>query len=163
MRSQLLSKTMKPKFYEDYISTKLDPLASPMQEDFNWDELFERLGEPSDRQAHDEQMERLNQFIRTLFEWVTAIDLKKPNAQVVIGRRFVALAWVMDPALFENSPSASKLAEMLGVNRKADLWKLTGEVAKRFGIRNRCQSHAWNRGLTLPGHRREGVEKPASH
>jgi hypothetical protein len=134
---------MKPSFYEDYVTDKLDPLAAPMQEDFNWNELYHRLGEPTDEQLQDE---KVAEVIRKLFEWVTAIDLKKENSQTLIGRRFIALAWVFNPALFENSPSASQLAETLRITRKADLWKLTGEVSRHFGIVNRGQSHAWNRG-----------------
>lgn len=106
---------MKPQFFEDYSTDKLDPLAPAMQEDFNWDELYERFGELSDRQMHDEQMERINEFVRKLFQWVVAIDLNRPNSQMLIGRRFIALAWVLNPALFEGSPSASKLAESLGM------------------------------------------------
>lgn len=137
---------MKPQFHDDYIATNLDPLASPMQVDFDWNELYERLGEASEQQEHDEEMERINEFVRKLFEWVIAIDLNNPNAQVIVGRRFIALAWVLNPALFENSPSASKLADMLGIKRKADLWTLTGAASTHFGITNRGQSHAWNRG-----------------
>lgn len=137
---------MKPQFHEDYISSKLDPLASPMHEDFNWDELYERMDEPTDSQAHDEQMEQITEFVRKLFEWVIAIDMNNPNAQMLVGRRFIALAWVLNPAMFEDSPSASKLAETLGIKRKADLWTLTGEASQYFGITNRGQSHAWNRG-----------------
>ncbi|HVU07829.1 MAG TPA: hypothetical protein VHG89_04720 [Verrucomicrobiae bacterium] len=136
---------MKPSFHEDYVSDKLDPLATPMHEDFNWNELYQRLGEPTDQQLQDE---KIAEFIRKLFEWVTAIDLRKENSQTLIGRRFIALAWVFNPALFEDSPSASKLAETLRITRKADLWKLTGEVTRHFGITNRGQSHAWNRGVT---------------
>jgi hypothetical protein len=136
---------MKPQFHEDYTTDKLDPLAPPMQEDFDWDELYERFGELSDRQKHDEQMERINEFVRKLFQWVVAIDLNRPNSQMLIGRRFIALAWVLNPALFEGSPSASKLAESLGITRKANLWELTGEASRHFNIVNRGQSHAWNR------------------
>jgi hypothetical protein len=136
---------MKPEFYEDYATDNLDPLAPPMQEDFNWDELYERFGELSDRQKHDEQMEQINEFVRKVFQWVVAIDLNRPNSQMLIGRRFIALAWVLNPALFEGSPSASKLAERLGITRKANLWELTGEASRHFKILNRGQSHAWNR------------------
>jgi hypothetical protein len=136
---------MKPQFYEDYSTENLDPLAPSMEEDFDWDELYERFGEVSDRQMHDEQMERINKFVRELFQWVVAIDLNRPNSQTLIGRRFIALAWVLNPALFEGTPSASKLAESLGIARKANLWELTGEVSRHFKIINRGQSHAWNR------------------
>ena len=47
--------------------------------------------------------------------------------------------------MFEGSPSVSKLAESLGITRKANLWELTGEVSRHFKIINRGQSHAWNR------------------
>jgi len=78
------------------------------------------------------------------------VDLKKKNAQMLIGRRFIALAWVIDPGLFASNPSASHLSETLHITRKADLWTLTGAAAKHFGITNRAQDHAWNRGTASP-------------
>ncbi len=137
---------MKPQFHEDYISPKRDPLQ-PKHADFDWDAVEAALGEKPEQPDTDE---RLAAIIRKLFQWVTAIDLKKKNSQVLIGRRFIALAWVLDPALFEGSPSASKLAEMLRITRKADLWTLTGEASRHFGITNRGQNHAWNRGAAKP-------------
>src|SRR6185436_18667803 len=133
---------MKLEFYENYIPKNFDPLTSPIQ-NFNWNDLYEQLDEPGDTLM---QEEKSAEFVRQLFQWITDIDLNKPNPELNIGRRFIAVAWVMDPSLFEGSPSATKLADKLDIKRKADFWTLTGEVSKYFGITNRGQRHAWNRG-----------------
>lgn len=157
---------LKEEFYEDYNSSyytarPLDPLAPPTEMEFDWDELYERLGEPSDRQLHENNMEQISEFVRKLFQWVVAVDLKQPNSQMLVGRRFIALAWVLNPALFDGSPSASKLAETLGITRKANLWTLTGEASQHFGITNRSQSHGWNRGKQNDGiATSKGIAKP---
>lgn len=140
----------KPEFYKDYHSEQQhDPLAGATQVDFNWNELYERLGEPTDEQIQDERAV----FVRNLIDWMLEFDFRLPSALNHAGLRLFALMWVVDPARFDGI-SGSKLAETLGVTRKADFWELTGEVSKRFGIVNRCQSHAWNRGMTLPPRQR---------
>jgi len=155
----ITNKTMKPEFHEDFSSDKLDPLAKPMQEDFNWNELYERLGEPTDE---PEIGNRHAEVVRALIDWLVGFDFRRPNAVAHAGLRLFALTWVTDPARFDGI-SGSELAETLGVARKADFWELTGEVSKKFGIVNRCQAHAWNRGMTLPPRRRckKAAQKPS--
>ena len=145
---------MKPEFYENFISKKLDPLAASLQEDFNWDALFERLGEPTDAEARDREMQLAAEFVRKVCHWVLSVELRQPDARRHVGERFAAFAWVTNPAFFEGAPSASQVAELLGIRRKANFWTLTGEVSRHFGITNRAQSHAWNRGLKGVGHRK---------
>ena len=133
---------MKPAFHEDYSNQRIDPLYDTTV-DFDMAEVERRLGESTEDTMPD--YEGLAKTISQMFKWVTAIELGKPNADVEVGRRFLALVWVTNPDLFEGSPSASKLAECLGIKRKADFWTLTGEAARQFGITNRNQKHAWNR------------------
>ena len=132
---------MKPQFHEDYSSKELDPLYETAV-DFDLAEVERRLGEASDTRP---DYDALGKIVQRLFKWVTAIELGKPNAEIMVGRRFLAMAWVTNPNLFEGSPSASKLAECLGITRKADFWELTGEVSRILGITNRSQKHGWNR------------------
>jgi hypothetical protein len=132
---------MKPEFHEDYSTDKLDPLYETTV-DFDLAEVERRLGEASDTVPDYAELAKV---VHRLLKWVAAIDLGKPNAEAVVGRRFLAMAWVTNPELFEGSPSASKLAESLGIKRKADFWELTGEVSRILGITNRSQKHSWNR------------------
>jgi hypothetical protein len=132
---------MKPEFHEDYSTDNLDPLYDNTV-DFDLAEVERRLGESLDAEPDYEELAKV---IHRLLKWVIAVDIGKPNAEVMVGRRFLAMAWVTNPDLFEGSPSASKLAECLGIKRKADFWELTGEVARVLGITNRGQKHAWNR------------------
>jgi hypothetical protein len=132
---------MKPEFHEDYSANQVDPLYETTV-DFDMAEVERRLGEvPDEGPDYNE----LGKIVERLFKWVVAIEKAKPNVEAMIGRRFLALAWVANPALFQGSPSASKLAESLGIKRKADFWELTGEVSRVLGITNRSQKHGWNR------------------
>ena len=132
---------MKPQFHEDYSTDKIDPLYDHTV-DFDLAEVERRLGE-----APDEGLDyhELGKVIQRLFQWVSAVELGKPNVEAMVGRRFLAMAWVTNPGLFQGSPSASKLAQSLGIKRRADFWELTGEVSRVLGITNRSQKHGWNR------------------
>lgn len=130
-----------PEFHEDYISEKINPLYDSTI-DFDMAEVERRLGEAGDNEPDYDELAKV---VQRLLKWVTAVELGKPNAEATVGRRFLAMAWVTNPALFEGSPSAAKLAECLGIKRKADFWELTGEASRVLGITNRSQKHGWNR------------------
>jgi hypothetical protein len=132
---------MKPEFHEDYTNDQLDPLYETTV-DFDMAEVERRLGETGDSEP---DYDALGKIVQRLFKWVGAVEMGKPNAEAIIGRRFLAMVWVTNPGLFKGSPSASKLAETLGIKRKADFWELTGEASRVLGITNRSQKHGWNR------------------
>ena len=128
----------KPEFKPDYVSPKRSPLAPPTYQDFDWNEVERELGElPEDARAD------VAEVIRKIFLWVTAVKMNGKNAPKKVGRRFIALAWVIDPSLFDGSPSLETLGKQIGNHH---LWKMTGKVSKEFGITNAAQNHAWNRG-----------------
>jgi hypothetical protein len=133
----------KQPFHEDYINPKADPLHSQTI-GFDYAAVEQALDEAQEEQPTD-GYQALAALIRKMFLWGTDVDLKKKNAQAIIGRRFIALAWVIDPGLFNGSPSASTIARTLGFH-PVTLQKLTGEAARHFKIVNRAQDHAWNRG-----------------
>ena len=107
---------------------------------------------------------RMRDFIARLFAFATEVPLRnsttfrKPTAfrkyttERMIGRRFAAIAWVMNPGLFDGSPSATQLAKLLQVKSAPAFMAITGQVRREFGISNRAQAHAWNNG-------RKSVEK----
>ncbi len=119
----------------------LDPLDG-VPSDFAWDEVFERLdeidGTISDSPELHETLSRLMSFLL-----VDAQGLKiSPKA---IGLRLLALAWVLNPANFPDTPSLRQLAKRCGVSRAA-LAHFSGTISRLTGIRSRAQRHAsnWN-------------------
>jgi hypothetical protein len=76
-----------------------------------------------------------------------------------VGLRVIALAWVLNPAYFEGSPSVSELANLCGV-RAAALAAYTGHYSRLIGWRNRSQCHSrnWCRART-PTHRGEKAKR----
>jgi len=133
-------------FHEDYLNPAADPLH-PQTMDFPRDEVFARLDgdipkdvEPLDATTRTKLVEAFGK----IFFWVTATDLSRKDSDRRIGKRFIALCWVMNPGLFEGSPSATKLAEIIRMPA-CKFHSLTGEAAREFGITNRAQDHAWNR------------------
>jgi hypothetical protein len=133
---------MKPEFHEDYVNNHADPTAEPYY-DFDWDELYTCLGEATD---HDEQIkQRLAAGVREIFQWVLSTNINNRNAAEFVGRRAIAFAWVMNPELFEGK-SITAVASALGLSKQI-LSKASSEASRKFGIENRGQAHAWNRGL----------------
>jgi hypothetical protein len=141
-----------PSFDEEYVSPHRDPL-SPRHVEFDFaavERAFGELETEADREA-------VARFVRALFNWVTDISIDHPNAQAMAGRRFLALAWVLDPALFDGI-SAAGLAARLGIKSINKFQRLTGEVTRRFKITNRAQrvSDHNRKGLNHADHNRKG-------
>jgi hypothetical protein len=136
---------MKEPFIEglDLSRVKLDPLA-PTHQDFDFDELYRRLDE-SDPGRVEDTAAMLAEPLRAVFDWVLDTDLQRRGAAGLVGKRLIALAWVITPAMFEGSPSMRKLAARLSI-KPALMHRLTAMASKRFGVVNRGQSHGWNRG-----------------
>jgi len=134
---------MKPEFHEDFRNPHVDPLETA-HADFEWDNVAEHLGEELGRQ----DKEKLALALRRIFQWVLEIDYNiqcSPlTPDTLIGRRFVALAWVTNPDLFPGGPSLRQLSRHFGITAPI-LADLTGQVCREFGIQNRAQDHAWNR------------------
>jgi len=136
---------MKPEFHDEYISPDIDPLSKPMVEHFDWNELARRLGEPTEEPADQDEIDRKVAIVmRTIMQFILQVDFNRDDAAISIGRRCVAFAWVLNPDLFAGSPSLTTLAKKLGCT-PGSLASVSGATTRRFGIRNRGQSHAWNR------------------
>ena len=60
----------------------------------------------------------------------------------VIGRRTIAMGWVIDPDLF-GGLSQTEIAAIIGCH-KMNLSKSAAEFSRKFKIRNRGQRHGWN-------------------
>ena len=133
---------MKPEFHEDH-SGHLDPLDGRMGE-FDWDAIERALGEQCP-DLTERDYAAMGIALRRVLQWMVTVGRCEPKKMAeIIGRRTLALAWVMDPSIIDGSPSLSALASRIGTS-KAVLSLSSSKASKVFGISNRAQSHAWNR------------------
>jgi hypothetical protein len=155
--------TGKQPFHENYTSKKT---IVPQVTQFPYDEVD---GDPIIMDDEDAAIAAGNakaaEVISKLFNWTTDVQMFQSSRRNLetIGLRFLALAWVFDPALF-NNVSATALAKQVGCNRKRTFNALTAEASRVFGISNRGQSHAWNRSQQATGKADAGkasTDKPA--
>lgn len=109
--------------------------------DFDWETVYRNLGEGED-EIDPEAYVQLAKLLQRFLHWVLAVDLKNKNATLHIGRRFVALCWTLNPALFEGA-SLTQLAKQLGTHVPV-LSAFTADASREFGVRNRSQAHGWN-------------------
>lgn len=153
-----------PEFHEDWQSDHIDPVdghantfdyeaidehlsaessstATPEEStDFDFDAVDKALGSNGDT-IDEETMTRLTTALVLLVRWICDVSLRK-GADAVVGRRAIALAWVLRPEIF-NGQSLSALAAQLGT-KKMNLSRWTAEFSRVFHLRNRGQSHGWN-------------------
>jgi hypothetical protein len=121
---------------EFFVSDGLTSLDGGGSCDFPWDELYQCFGES------EEPERNYDQFIaamNVLFDWMLQGGLKK-GGDAFSGRRLIALAWVINPNRF-NGRSVASIARDIGISAPL-LQKLTGEVSRTFGVRNRGQQHS---------------------
>ena len=129
---------MKHGFYEGFLSDDADPIDSVSQ-DFDWKLLYRRLNEEACEADLDMKLaETIARFIQMLVG--NAPGRIHP---LHIGLKIIALAWVLNPGYFHDSPSLRQLAKRCGVT-PATLAHLTGHYSRFIHWRNRAQRHAWN-------------------
>jgi hypothetical protein len=123
--------------------SRVDPLAPPRTVDFDWADVFRRLGEApgEDGNSWAKAASALKEVLFFLVEPAKGVRPSNCDKRLnLIGRRAVALAWVFDPDLFSGE-SLSCLARRLGLSPRS-LAELTGTASRITGIRNRAQAHA---------------------
>ena len=131
---------------DDYKSEDHEPTAAEPSYEFDWNRLFEALGESRDETpAHIEERDytAMGQALGRIFDFILDVDLDNSNAPRLIGRKVLALAWVMDPRRFEDA-SIRKLAERLGCSA-AWLSTLAADASRKMKVSNRFQSHDWRK------------------
>jgi hypothetical protein len=107
--------------------------------DFNWQQVYRRLNEHSGQTEIDKQsIEAVVRLLKLLVS--TSKPRIKPDR---VGLRVIALAWLLNPGYFADSPSLRQLARRCGVNH-TKLAALTGHFSRLIGWRNRAQRRAWN-------------------
>ena len=130
---------MKQPFDDGRIAKSRDPLDAPDQ-DFEWEELLERLSEDARAQQTDKS---LAQTVRRLIQILVPVYDKRRLWPKSLGLRLIALAWVLDPDYFPGGPSLAELARRANVT-PAKLAQHTGRYSRVLGWRHRGQGHAWN-------------------
>jgi len=84
-----------------------------------------------------------------IIEWIIeGADFTKLDADAHVGRRAIALFWTLNPDYFDGV-SLTALANRLGLH-KAILSAQAAEARRKFGIKNRGQTHGWNFGKAEP-------------
>ena len=143
---------MSAEFIEGYNGEiQLDPLAEPDREEFPFAEVYERLD--GVKAVLDELPENVHKqvaiAINKLNCQICARVLTSPAPELLIGRAYIMLNWLLNPSAFTGkAASQAHIAKCLGVSSAA-LSPLTSELSKRYGIRNRFQAHDWRTRLHL--------------
>jgi hypothetical protein len=107
--------------------------------DFDWKRLYRLLNEEAAETEIDPLM--VEAIVRLLKMFVRTSKPKIRPDQV--GLRVIALAWLLNPAYFADSPSLRQLAKRCGVSHQT-LAELTGHYSRVIGWRNPAQRRAWN-------------------
>lgn len=135
---------MKPEFHEDYQSPHVDPLDGRVL-DFDWPQLERLLEEVEPTDARTPDISLLGEVLCRLFGWLThGKKLPSEGLDRLIGRRAIAMIWVIRPDLIEGTPSLATLAKQLGETRAGLSWHAS-DFTRVFGLRNRGQAAGWNR------------------
>jgi hypothetical protein len=123
-------------FDETMLHPKATAIDAPKFIEFDWELLRRALGEARDEMSETDY-ELLAQVLRELLRWIV-----KGSRLALIGRRAVALAWVVNPDILEGD-SLTKIAKRV-LCQSVRLHQLSGEVSRTFNARNRSQAHASN-------------------
>jgi len=144
--------TDKPCFIEDMQSAHRDPLAPPDTVEPDYDRGEVDLSE-SDRGL-------LGVALNRIFQWVVggvkarkadsflaseshcrpdSLDKAILDIEKAIARRFISLAWVVSPQIFDGA-SLAELSRRLGISKPV-LSIPAAEFSRAFGITNRSQAH----------------------
>lgn len=122
---------MKEEFQEGLQSERADPMDAQVC-DFPYDQI----DLPESVQPIYE--EKLKQTLTRVLQF--AIDDHETMSQQSVGRRFIGLAWVLDPSLFPGTPSLRTLAKRLSMD-VSGLSRVAAQASREFGIKNRAQAH----------------------
>lgn len=131
---------MKQAFYETMVSDDRDPIEPhDADREFDYEALFRILDNELPEDERDKQLQEL--VVRLLLLLVPTKQRRLfPRS---LGLRLLAIAWVLNPSFFVDTPSLRELAQRAGVT-PAKLSRHTGRFSRMLRLRHRGQSHAWN-------------------
>lgn len=117
--------------------------------DFDWAGLESALGElpqmPDGSTTND--AERFQQAMKFILDWLLSVNLDNHRALTAIGKRAIAMAWVIDPERFKRgdarqSPSLRQLSKQLGFTAP-NISPLAADFSRISGLKNQFQRHDW--------------------
>ncbi|MGO9585114.1 MAG: hypothetical protein ACLP2Y_02740 [Limisphaerales bacterium] len=133
---------------DEFKPSELNP-AFNGNPNFDWESVFTNLdgaddesirnamGDVEVRQAASKMTARMFSLI---LDWLLQVNLQDHRAVKAIGIRAVAMAWVVDPGLFEGA-SLTTVAKSLGYSSGRAMNQETVDFSRRFGITNHFQNH----------------------
>jgi hypothetical protein len=105
--------------------------------DFPMEKMIRKLdGEP---EPDESEISELAQTLREVLFWITATNPKNKWPIKSIGIKAIAAAWVISPEVF-GGVSANILSQSFKTS-SSKFSRRTSEFSRRFGIKNRFQSH----------------------
>lgn len=114
--------------------------------EFDWEELARLLGERPEVKESDLEVAAV--ALGVLIRWV--VSAQTHHSLDTLGRRVVALAWVVDPSIFDGD-SAAAVGRRFGVCRQMISCEAAA-FSRTFGLRNRAQrSHGATFKAGVPG------------
>ena len=132
---------MKQAFIEALDSEHQDPLDAK-HVDFDFDEIDRRLLGLSETLTESDLQKAATALIE-LLRWCLVNEDGSLRTQRLAHRRAIALLWCIRPDAFEGTPSLTRLAKRMRLD-KVSLSLHSAAAHRKFGIRNRAQSHGSN-------------------
>lgn len=128
-------------FIEELASDKADP-TEKSHYDFDFAAVESAFGvEP----LSPDDSERVNKAISFILDWLLKVDLNNTHALKTIGKRAIAMAWVINPDRLKigsekQSSSLRQLSKQLGFTAP-NIAPLTSEFSRLTKLTNRFQLH----------------------
>lgn len=123
-------------FIEGFASDTVEPTETSYHE-FDFDAVEAAFSEVT---GTPEDAEKFKQVTNWLLDWLLKVDLNDNRALKAIGKRAVAMAWVLEPERFGEKASLRSLSRLLGFTAP-NIAPITAEFSRRTGIRNKFQDH----------------------
>ena len=130
-----------------HVPTKRGDAELEPHADFKWAEVFADLDGAELRSVAEldqDEVKRLASALSSVLAWILEAPVRKGyDAQV--GRRAIALCWIVSPYLIEGSPSLNALANRMEMpSGRVLLSRHAVAARKKFGVNNPLQrAHDW--------------------
>jgi hypothetical protein len=129
--------------YHNDMGTDSDPLDG-RECDFDWQEIFTRLDACASENGPD--WPRMGYALSEVLKFAAKPVLGENAGALQLrqaGERLAALSWILEPDAFAGTPSGRELSRRLGLP-VTEISAFVCEWTRRYGIRNRAQSHGRN-------------------
>lgn len=126
-------------FMEEYGATdEVEPTETSFH-DFDFNAVEAALGE---NPLTEDDAHRLRFAMGFIIDWLLSVDLNDHRALKTIGKRAIAMAWVLEPKRFGEHASLRSLSKQLGFTAP-NIAPITSEFSRLTKIVNKFQAHDW--------------------